>query len=207
MPGWLDSALDFGLGLLGVGGQVQSNQANKKMAREQMAFQERMSSTAAQRAVADYRAAGLNPALAYERGASSPGGASAQLGDIAAAGISTAQQARQVRQQLRIQKEQSDADLVLKREQAAAAAASNYASKAAGDLSWQGVLLGRQQHEFNRQVQPSTVRMTAAEAALREYLLPGAKNTADFERRLGAMRPGLSSAKSLAEILKLLRRD
>jgi hypothetical protein len=74
-------------------GQHLANKSNKKQAMGQAAFQERMSNTAYQRAMADMRAAGLNPILAGKLGpASTPQGARAQIGNIGAAAAQGFQQ-------------------------------------------------------------------------------------------------------------------
>jgi hypothetical protein len=81
-------------GAAGLLGGVLQNKANKAASARQMAFQERMSSSAYQRGMADMKKAGLNPILAYSKGgATTPGGSTYQAQNIGSAGTAGAQTA------------------------------------------------------------------------------------------------------------------
>lgn len=82
-----------GLSLLG---GYMGNVASAKQASKDRAFQERMSSTAHQREVADLRAAGLNPILSGTggHGSATPGGSTAKQSDIVTPAVQAGMSAR-----------------------------------------------------------------------------------------------------------------
>lgn len=117
--GFLESLLSAAVpAVIGALGQKSANDANIAASRRQMEFQERMSSTAYQRATADMQAAGLNPMLAYSQGgASSPVGSMPQISNVAAAGLSSAAGAMNMMQSVQAVK-QSEAQTELIQAQA-----------------------------------------------------------------------------------------
>lgn len=126
MPFPLAAAIGGGLalggGIISAFGQNSTNKANAKQAQRQMDFQERMSGSSYQRGVEDMRKAGLNPALAYEKGgASSPTGAAAEMTNTLAGAGGTARSAADTYTQIaatRAQMEQQHSQAELLKAQA-----------------------------------------------------------------------------------------
>lgn len=198
MPGW---EIPLALAALSTAGSFfggeRANKQNREEAQRNRDWQERMSNTSVRRSVNDYREAGLNVGLAYERSASSPGGAMATMSDTISPAIANANRYREINQAMQIAREQHKQNLALTAAQAAKTRVEGKTAEYQGDLLVQ-------QKRYNDAVQPFQKRLEAATALLQEYQLPGAKNTAEFEALLGRARPGIASAKTVAEILKLL---
>ncbi len=95
----------------GIGSFIGAERANKQRREESQrnrVFQERMRNTQWQASIADMRAAGINPAVAYSKGPNAaPGGSMAQQMDSISPAISSAMQMRRMSADLGLLKQQT----------------------------------------------------------------------------------------------------
>ncbi len=132
----------FAAGAALIGGAARNKQQREEAQRTRD-FQEGMSSTSYQRAVDDMRLAGINPMLAYQQGgASSPGGAQAQMQDIAGPAVSSALHARRLTQELQNMKAVYERDM-----------SASFAQRQAGVLSARSTsLVDKQMESIDAQI-------------------------------------------------------
>lgn len=167
--GALATGADFAGGLF-------TNQANRQEAAKNRKFQERMSSTAAQRSVKDYLAAGLNPALAYDRPGSTPGGSVAQQDNPVSGAISSGMSARMAQGQLKLLEAQTE-----KTGAEAASARADVALKTVtgeGEPSWRDTEIAKRRAQLRDmeqtgRLQPHDLRMKAMEELIQRGSLRG----------------------------------
>jgi rubrerythrin len=178
-------------GFFSAKGAESNNKAMIALAREQMAFQERMSSTAHQREVKDLRDAGLNPILSATGGpgASTPQGQTAKTDNAAAVGIASAMDT--LRTMAESFKAQTEANYIATAKSAQTEAqtteayasaqnldASAYQNRSKGDLNLSHINLNDQQvlnlqqslsnlQQTNKLLQSQTALTTTQEAHAR----------------------------------------
>lgn len=193
-----------------IGGWMQNRGASQAASRA-MGFSERMSNTAHQREVADLRAAGLNPILSANSGASSPGGVNAPVIDALTPAINSGRTNAMLRNETKLMRatvQNKAAENILTKANADNAVTSGRvlaqderlkSFMATGEY-WNALsaIENYKQNQINTQLKGLDLTRS-------QYSIPGAREDAKFWNETGQLgkwlrniiAPAASSAKSL----------
>lgn len=216
-PSWLLPAVGIAAG---IGGTIYSARSAKAEAEKNRRFQAEMSDTAHRREVRDLMAAGLNPALSANRGASSPSGAVADvpdLGDSASRSVASALAINQARAEIALTKAQADresATAEFTRMQSGefgegtqnrlrALAANTDVSELTAEERRQVLPIAIRRAQAELEATLSSARASKAIARLNELRETGEANLQELEKDLGEAG---KAGRYLLELLRLLRR-
>ena len=166
-------------GLFGKSGQSSANRANLRIARENRAWQERMSNTAYQRAALDLEKAGLNRILALGNSASTPAGNVATMQNENAAGVEAASAVNSMRLMAAQRKQAQEMVKNIGMDTSLKKAQANYVQSQDAET---------QQRTYNLNLQamgiPSANKILAAEAELKKLGIAGMKSEEDMWKKL-----------------------
>lgn len=207
------AAAKVGSSLLENSAQKKANNTNVRLQQEQQSWEEKMSSTAYVRATEDMKKAGLNPMLAYSQGgASTPNVSAATVNPVTPAmkGVTDAVQSalavKQQQENVQLTAAQRDKTLADTENVQidnhirsweipySAANAGNKAGQISSDLDKtlkeieklkQDISQGKGDYETRQKLQSKLIDGQELANQLSRLEIPGATNSANFERNMG----------------------
>lgn len=189
-------------------GGLMSNTSNARQARQQMQFQERMSSTSHRREVEDLRAAGLNPILSGTggMGATTPQGAQASMSDVVSPAVSNAQHANRLKSEIDLmgaQERDADQRVATGREDENLRRADRYRTNAEEFLRYEQQALTNQQwlteRERTREIKSlADLNTVNAARAASDWKL----DASDLNRWFRSLEPGIRAAEGASDALR-----